>query len=70
MLQADILHCLHDCDVVIFMHHKHGLGDTVTWYGTEGAGVSFAGNKNDIKTSEGGDMALRLFKKFMEGTIN
>lgn len=49
------------------MHHKHGNGDTLTFYGTEGAGVSFIGNKADIKASEGGKMALMLFRKFMEG---
>lgn len=49
------------------MHHKHGSGDTVTYYGTEGAGVSFIGNKSTIETSEGGRVALNLFKKFIEG---
>lgn len=67
ILQADILQCAHACDVVILMHHKHGLGETLTFYGTEGAGVSFIGNKMDVKTSEGGEMALTLFKKFMQG---
>lgn len=67
ILQADILQCAHACDVVILMHHKHGLGETVTCYGTEGAGVSFIGNKMDVKRSEGGEMALMLFKKFMQG---
>lgn len=64
--RADILQCAHACDVVILMHHKHGLGETVTCYGTEGAGVSFIGNKMDVKRSEGGEMALMLFKKFMQ----
>ena len=67
VLQADILQCAHACDVVILMHHKHGLGETVTCYGTEGAGVSFIGNKMDVKRSDGGEMALMLFKKFMQG---
>lgn len=57
----------HSCNIVIMMHHKHGNGDTLTFYGTEGAGVSFIGNKADIKASEGGKMALMLFRKFMEG---
>ena len=57
----------HSCDIIIMMHHKHGNGDTLTFYGTEGAGVSFIGNKADIKASEGGKMALMLFRKFMEG---
>lgn len=49
------------------MHHKHGSGDTVTFYGTEGPGVAFIGNKGNQETSEGGAMALKLFRKFMEG---
>ena len=67
VLQADILQCVHSCDVVILMHHRHGLGDTVTCYGTQGAGVSFIGNKTDVKRSDGGQLALLLFKKFLEG---
>ena len=58
-------HC--NCDVVVFMHHRHGAGDTLTFYGTEGAGVSFVGNKDTIPTSECGQLALNLFRKFMEG---
>jgi disulfide oxidoreductase YuzD len=49
------------------MHHKHGSGDTLTFYGTEGAGVSFIGNKSTIETSESGQVALNLFRKFVEG---
>lgn len=67
ILQADILQCAHACDVVILMHHKHGLREMVTCYGTEGAGVSFIGNKMDVKRSQGGEMALMLFQKFMQG---
>ena len=37
--QADVLNVQHDCDVVILMHHRHGSGDTVTFYGTEGPGA-------------------------------
>lgn len=66
-LQVDILQHFHSCDVVILMHQKHDLGDTVTCYGTQGAGVSFIGNKIDVKRSEGGEMALMLFKRFMQG---
>ena len=68
-LQADILQHRHDCNVVIFMQHKHGLGETITYYGTQGAGVAFIGNKADKKMSESGQMALRLFRKFMDGKI-
>ena len=39
----------------------------MTCYGTEGAGVSFIGNKMDVKRLEGGEMALMLFKKLMKG---
>jgi hypothetical protein len=49
------------------MHHKHDSGDTLTYYGTEGAGVSFIGNKSTIETSESGRVALNLFRKFIEG---
>lgn len=66
-LQTDILHYNHDCHVVIMMCHKYASGETVTFYGTEGEGVSFIGNKSDIKTSDGGAMAVKLFRKFMEG---
>ena len=52
------------------MHHKHGSGDTVTFYGTEGPGVAFIGNKGDKNSSEAGQMALKLFRKFMEGNMN
>lgn len=67
-LQADILHYNHDCHVVIMMCHKYASGETVTFYGTEG-GVSFIGNKSDVKTSDGGAMAVKLFRKFIEGII-
>ena len=56
-IQAVFQHMHHSCDVVIMMHHKHGNGDTMTFYGTEGAGISFIGNKADIKASEGAKMA-------------
>lgn len=49
------------------MYHNHGSGDTLTYYGTEGAGVSFIGNKSTIETSESGRVALNLFRKFVEG---
>ena len=66
-VKADILrdHC--NCDVVVFMYHKHGAGDTLTFYGTEGAGVSFVGNKETIQASECGQLTLNLFRKFVEG---
>ncbi|XP_028407854.1 uncharacterized protein LOC114540133 [Dendronephthya gigantea] len=64
--RADILNIHNNCDIVILMHHKHGSGDTLTFYGTEGAGVSFIGNKSTIETSEGGRVALNLFRKFIE----
>ena len=51
------------------MCHKYVSGETVTFYGTEGEGVSFIGYKSDVKTSDGGAMAVRLFRKFMEGII-
>ena len=69
MLQADILHYNHNCDVVIMIHRKHGNGDTVMFYGTEGGGVSFIGNKSDMKTSEGGEVAVKLFQKFVQGEV-
>ena len=49
------------------MCHKYASGQTITFYGTEGEGVSFIGNKSDINTSDGGAMALKLFQKFIEG---
>ena len=52
------------------MHHKYASGDTVSLYGTDGAGVSFIGNKMDTQTSEAGQMALKLFRKSMEGILN
>ena len=48
------------------LYHKHGSGDTVTFYGTQGPGVAFIGNKKDKKSSQHGEMALQLFRKFME----
>jgi len=36
LMQANILHLHHKCDVVILMHQRHGRGSTVTCYGTEG----------------------------------
>lgn len=66
VLQADILNMKHNCDVVIMMRNRHGDGHTVTVYGTAGAGVAFIGNRNDVKISEGGDVALQLFMKFMK----
>jgi hypothetical protein len=59
----------NDCEVVVLTFHKHGSGDTVSFYGTEGAGVSFIGNKEDIPTSPGGEIVLKLFRKFMEGIV-
>ena len=70
VLQADILNMKHNCDVVIMMRNRHGDGHTVTVYGTAGAGVAFIGNRNDVKISEGGDVALQLFMKFMKGALN
>ena len=64
--QADILHANHNCEVVM-IYHKHGSSDTVTFYGTQGPGVAFIGNKKDKKSSQHGEMALKLFCKFMEG---
>lgn len=49
------------------IYHKHGSSDTVTFYGTQGPGVAFIGNKKDKKSSQHGEMALKLFHKFMEG---
>ena len=60
----------HDCDVVIMMQNRHGDGNTITVYGTAGAGVAFIGNKSNKKISEGGDVALMLFKKFLKGAVN
>ena len=39
----------------------------VTSYGTQGPGVAFIGNKKDKKSSQHGEMALKLFCNFMEG---
>lgn len=66
-IQADILHMHHSCGGIIIVHHKYGNNDTSTFHGTEGAGVSFIGNKADVKASEGGIMALMLLRKFMAG---
>lgn len=52
------------------MYHKHGNGDTLTCYGTEGAGVSFIGNKSTVEASESGRVARNLFRKFIEGTVH
>ena len=60
----------HDCDVVIMMQNRHGDGNTITVYGTAGAGVAFIGNKSNKKISEGGDVALMLFRKFLKGAVN
>lgn len=49
------------------IYHKHGSGDTVTFYGTQGPGVAFIGSKKDKKSPQHGEMALKLFRKFMEG---
>lgn len=57
----------HGCDVVLLIHHKYASGDTLSFYGTEGAGVSFIGNKNDKQTSEAGQLVLKLFRKSVEG---
>ncbi|XP_067020837.1 uncharacterized protein [Acropora muricata] len=64
--RADILHLHHGCDVVLLIHHKYASGDTLSFYGTEGAGVSFIGNKNDKQTSEAGQLVLKLFRKSVE----
>lgn len=48
------------------MQNRHGDGNTITVYGTAGAGVAFIGNKSNKKISEGGDVALMLFKKFLK----
>jgi hypothetical protein len=69
LFQADVLNFHNNCEVVILMFHKHGSGDTVSFYGTEGAGVTFIGNKEDIPTSPGGDIILKIFRKFMEGVV-
>lgn len=52
---------------VLLIHHKYASGDTLSFYGTEGAGVSFIGNKNDKQTSEAGQLVLKLFRKSVEG---
>lgn len=52
IIQADILHCNHDCDVVFMMCHKHTSGQTITFYDTEG-GVPFIGDKRHITASDG-----------------
>ena len=48
------------------IYHKHGSSDTVTFYGTQEPGVTFIWNKKD-KSSQHGEMALKLFREFMEG---
>ena len=53
--------------MAVILAHKYASGDTVSFYGTEGAGVSFIGNKNDIQTSEAGQLVLKLFRKSVEG---
>lgn len=52
------------------MHHKHGSGNTVTFYGTEGLGLKFIGdNTKDNIGTEPGETSLTLFWKFMAGTF-
>ena len=48
------------------IYHKHGSSDTVTFYGTQEPGVAFICNKKD-KSSQHREMALKLFREFMEG---
>ncbi|XP_020892778.1 uncharacterized protein LOC110232032 [Exaiptasia diaphana] len=68
--RANILHMHHNADIVILMHSRHGRGNTVTCFGTEGAGVAFIGNKQNVKQSGEGHMVEKLFTKFMQGLIN
>lgn len=49
------------------MKNRHGDGDTLNVYGTAGAGLTFIGNKSTVAASEGGEMALQLFKRFLKG---
>ena len=58
----------HGCDVVIMIRNKHGDGDTINVYGTEGAGVAFLGNKASRKASEGGELCIQMYKRFLRGT--
>ena len=66
VLQADILNYHHNCDVVIFMYHKHGSGRTVSCYGTNGAGQEFISQDG---SSESGKLAIDCFWKFVGGTV-
>ena len=53
---------------MILTYRKHGLGYTVSTYGTEGLGELFIG-KNSSDRSEEGKAIVTLFERFMAGTV-
>ncbi|XP_020912588.1 uncharacterized protein LOC110250329 [Exaiptasia diaphana] len=61
-IQADILHKQHNYDIVVLMFHKHGRGNTVSKFATNGTGSDFFKQKSGI-------CALELFEKFMEASV-
>jgi hypothetical protein len=59
---------LESPDIVILTYQKHGLGYTVSTYGTEGLGKLFIG-KNPSDRSEEGKAIVTLFQRLMAGKV-
>ncbi|XP_028403974.1 uncharacterized protein LOC114526574 [Dendronephthya gigantea] len=62
--RARILHERHQCDIVILTHKKHGLGYTISTYGTEGLAEMFIGRTSSDRSEEG-HAIVALFERFM-----
>ncbi|XP_048577690.1 uncharacterized protein LOC116616704 [Nematostella vectensis] len=63
--RTDVLQKEHGVDVVVLMFGRHGEGTTTSCYGTRGRGLKFIGDQQEAKPDEDGQLAFRLFDRFM-----
>jgi len=60
--RANILYKKHKWDVVILYYHPHGVGDTISVYGSPGNAAKFLGLSNSQeKMPPAGKRAMNLF---------
>lgn len=57
----------HKWDVVIFYYHPHGVGDTISVYGTPGNAAKFLGlSDGQEKAPPARKRAMDLFERFID----
>lgn len=57
----------HKWDVVILYYHPHGVGDTISVYGTPGNAAKFLGlSDGQEKAPSAGKRAMDLFERFID----